>query len=142
MPWRRSATLRFARLNALAGTDIPADDAADILERLGFAIGNRGRDHVTVAVPPWRNDVAADTRLDQFSELEDERFLRATEGAGLIEPEADLIEEVLRIRGLDTIPPVSLPGMAPVPVATLTPRQARAAMARRACWPPAAWRNA
>jgi phenylalanyl-tRNA synthetase beta chain len=130
-PWHRNATLRFARLNALAGTDIPPDDATAILQRLGFAVENHDRDQVTVSVPPWRNDVAADTKLDQFPKLEDERSMRATEGAGLIEPEADLIEEVLRIRGLDTIPPLSLPGMAPVPVATLTPRQTRTAVARR-----------
>ena len=42
----------------------------------------------------------------------------------MIEPECDLIEEVLRLRGLDAVPPVSLPRAAPVPPATLTPRQA------------------
>ncbi|HEX5327203.1 MAG TPA: phenylalanine--tRNA ligase subunit beta, partial [Acetobacteraceae bacterium] len=52
-------------------------------------------------------------------------------GCALIEPECDLIEEVLRLRGLDTIPPVSLPRAAPVPLPTLTPRQTRAALARR-----------
>ncbi|MEO8714505.1 MAG: phenylalanine--tRNA ligase subunit beta, partial [Acetobacteraceae bacterium] len=45
--------------------------------------------------------------------------------------ECDLIEEVLRLRGLDAIPPVSLPRAAPVPVAVLTPPQARAALVRR-----------
>ena len=129
--WRRTASLRFARLDALAGDTVPPDDAAAILERLGFAMESREPDRVTVSVPPWRNDVAADTKLDQFPQLEEDRFLRATEGAGLIEPEADLIEEVLRIRGLDTIPPLSLPGMSPVPLATLTPRQARTALGRR-----------
>jgi phenylalanyl-tRNA synthetase beta chain len=129
--WRRQANLRFARLDGLAGTAIPPDDASAILQRLGFTVDARTPEHVTVSVPPWRNDVAADTKLDQHPDLDEQRFMRATEGAGLIEPEADLIEEVLRIRGLDTIPPLSLPGMAPVPVATLTPRQSRAALARR-----------
>jgi phenylalanyl-tRNA synthetase beta chain len=50
----------------------------------------------------------------------------------VIEPECDLIEEVLRLKGLDAVPPVSLPRMAPVPVATLTPKQQRTALVRRA----------
>ena len=47
------------------------------------------------------------------------------------EPEADLVEEVLRLRGLDSIPAVSMPAMSPVPLATYTPRQVRTATARR-----------
>jgi phenylalanyl-tRNA synthetase beta chain len=48
-----------------------------------------------------------------------------------MEAECDLIEEVLRLRGLDAVPPVSLPRAAPVPGQTLTPRQSRAGLARR-----------
>ena len=38
---------------------------------------------------------------------------------------------MLRLRGLDAVPPVSLPRTAPVPLPTLTPRQQRAALVRR-----------
>ncbi len=38
---------------------------------------------------------------------------------------------MLRLRGLDAVPAVSLPQPGPVPVATLTPRQKRTALARR-----------
>ncbi|HYZ32571.1 MAG TPA: phenylalanine--tRNA ligase subunit beta, partial [Crenalkalicoccus sp.] len=55
----------------------------------------------------------------------------AAEGCAEVEPEADLVEEVLRIRGLDRVPPASLPVASPVPAPALTPRQARAALARR-----------
>jgi phenylalanyl-tRNA synthetase beta chain len=48
-----------------------------------------------------------------------------------MEQECDLVEEVLRIKGLDDIAPVSLPGRPPIPLATLTPRQSRTAMIRR-----------
>ena len=48
-----------------------------------------------------------------------------------IEAECDLLEEVLRLHGLDAITPVSLPHAGAVPVPTLTPRQSRAALARR-----------
>ena len=41
------------------------------------------------------------------------------------------MEEVLRIHGLDRVPPVSMPALAAVAAATLTPRQAREALARR-----------
>ena len=56
---------------------------------------------------------------------------KAAEGCAEIEPECDLVEEVLRLRGLDAVPPVSLPRASPVPLATLTPQQVRAALARR-----------
>ena len=129
--WQRSATLRFERLAGLGGSDVPPDDAVKMLQRLGFTVEQRSSDSVTVAVPSWRNDVAAPIALDQAANLDPERARAAAEGCAMIEPEADLVEEVLRIQGLDTIPPVSLPRAAPVPAPTLTPRQARAALARR-----------
>ncbi|HEX5326540.1 MAG TPA: phenylalanine--tRNA ligase subunit beta, partial [Acetobacteraceae bacterium] len=108
--WRRSATLRFARLAQFGGADVPPDEAVSALERLGFAVERRDAAHVTVAVPSWRNDVAArGDALEQGPELEPAAAAAAAEGCALIEPECDLIEEVLRLRGLDTIPPVSLP---------------------------------
>ncbi len=129
--WRRDASMRFERLAGLAGADVPAGDAVAILERLGFVVRSQDASQVTVAVPPWRGDIAGDSRIDHDNRLDPEHAVRVTEGAALIEPEVDLIEEVLRIRGLDTIAPLSLPPLAAVPVATLTPRQTRSALARR-----------
>jgi phenylalanyl-tRNA synthetase beta chain len=129
--WRRQGTMHFARLSGLAGAAVPSDDAVRILENLGFEVQSLDTDQVTVAVPPWRNDIAGDTKLDQSGDIEPARAMRATEGAALMEPEIDLIEEVLRIRGLDTIVPVSLPALSAVPQAVLTPRQTRTALARR-----------
>jgi phenylalanyl-tRNA synthetase beta chain len=60
-----------------------------------------------------------------------DRAAAASAGCAEVEPEVDLIEEILRLRGLDTIPPQSLPRLAAVPAATLTPRQTRASLARR-----------
>jgi phenylalanyl-tRNA synthetase beta chain len=48
-----------------------------------------------------------------------------------MEPECDLVEEVLRLGGLDAVPAVSLPVASPVPRAALSPKQTRAALARR-----------
>ncbi len=129
--WQRDATLRFARLSGLGGLDMPADDAVASLERLGFTVRARSAESVTVAVPSWRNDIAARTELDPSPTLSAERIAAASQGRDAIEPECDLIEEVLRLRGLDTVPPVSLPAPGAIPAATLTPRQARTALARR-----------
>ncbi len=129
--WRRRASMRFERIAGLGGADIPAADAVAILERLGFTVQSQDAKQVTVSVPSWRSDVAGDSRVDHNTLLDADHAMRVTEGAALIEPEVDLIEEVLRIRGLDTIAPVSLPGVNAVPSATLTPRQARTALARR-----------
>jgi phenylalanyl-tRNA synthetase beta chain len=129
--WQRDATMRFVRLSELGGSDVPADEAVDALERLGFAVRARDAASVTVAVPPWRNDVAAPIVLDQAPSLDPARAAAAAEGCAAVEAECDLIEEVLRLRGLDAVPPVSLPRAAPVPLPTLTPAQVRTALARR-----------
>ncbi len=129
--WQREATLRFDRLETLGGLAVPPHDAMASLERLGFAVRRRGNDSVTVAVPSWRNDVAAPGALDQAPALLPEQALAAAAGCREMEPEADLVEEVLRLRGLDAVPPVSMPPTSPVPLATTTPRQVRAAIARR-----------
>jgi phenylalanyl-tRNA synthetase beta chain len=84
-----------------------------------------------VSVPSWRNDVAAPIHLEQAPGLPPERARAAAEGCAAVEPECDLVEEVLRIRGLHRVPPVSLPVATPVPRPSLTPKQARTALARR-----------
>jgi phenylalanyl-tRNA synthetase beta chain len=129
--WRRTATMRFRRVAELGGSDIPPEEAVTSLERLGFKVQARDAEAVTVAVPSWRNDIAGPIVLAQDSALPADRAARAAEGCAIIEPECDLIEEVLRLRGLDAVPPVSLPRVTPVPRATLTPRQQREALARR-----------
>ena len=141
--WERSATLRFARLAELGGSKVLPEEAVAILERLGFVANHRDDTSITVAVPPWRNDIAQaggnarailDPRggiLTQPSDLPAERAATAAAGCAVIEPEADLVEEVLRIRGLDAIAPISLPTASSVPAPALTPRQARQGLARR-----------
>lgn len=129
--WQREATMRFARIASFGGSDIPADEAVASLERLGFGVRRRDAASVTVAVPSWRNDVAAAIALDQSPDLDPAKAAAAAEGCETIEPENDLIEEVLRLRGLDAVPAISLPQSGPVPAVTLTPRQKRTALARR-----------
>jgi phenylalanyl-tRNA synthetase beta chain len=129
--WQRSATLRFERIAGLGGSDIPPDEAVASLERLGFAVQSRDEHRVTVAVPSWRNDVAAQIVLDQAETLDPAIASKAAAGCAEIEPECDLVEEVLRLRGLDAVPPVSLPRVSPVPLATLTPKQVRSELVRR-----------
>lgn len=129
--WQRSATMRFERIAGFGGSDIPADEAVDSLQRLGFGVLSRNDDSVTVAVPSWRNDVAAAITLDQSPLLDAAKAAAAAEGCAAVEAENDLIEEVLRLRGLDAVPAVSLPRESPVPATTLTARQQRTALARR-----------
>jgi phenylalanyl-tRNA synthetase beta chain len=127
--WQRQARLRFARIAAFGGSSITAPEAVASLERLGFAVQEEDADSVSVAVPSWRNDVAQPQSLDQAPELPHAQA--AAEGAAEIEPEVDLIEEVLRLKGLDAIAAVSLPVRAAVPTAAMTPRQTRTVLARR-----------
>jgi phenylalanyl-tRNA synthetase beta chain len=129
--WRRTATLRFARIAGLGGLDLSPDEAVARLERLGFAVAARDDASVTVHVPSWRNDVAAPILLDQAPGLDAARAAKAAEGCAAVEGECDLLEEVLRLGGLDAIPAVSLPALGAVPLPSLDAKQVRGNLARR-----------
>ena len=76
-------------------------------------------------MPSWRNDIAARIAARSVAGAVDPAHAaKAAEGCAAIEPEDDLVEEVLRLRGLDAVPPVRCRALAPVPPATLTPRAA------------------
>jgi phenylalanyl-tRNA synthetase beta chain len=98
-PWSETA-----RLTGLA---IPTQEAARILEKLGFDIvrtpGNADRTYITP--PTWRPD---------------------------IEGKADLVEEIIRIAGVDRVPSVAMPRPSEIAVGVLTPLQRRTQTARRA----------
>jgi phenylalanyl-tRNA synthetase beta chain len=126
--WRRQASLRFERLKTFGGADVFPDEAVASLEKLGFSMYRRDGAHVVMDVPSWRNDIAQAPALDQ---RETPNAANAAAGAAEIEPENDLIEDVLRLRGLDSITPVSLPVPAGIPAPILTPKQARTSLARR-----------
>ena len=137
--WQREATLRFERIAGLGGSGVPAEAAVNSLERLGFGIVARDAAEVTVSVPSWRNDIASSrsayraggTELTQEPGIDPARARAAAEGADAVEAECDLLEEVLRLEGLDAIPAVSLPAEGRLPLPALTPRQSRTALARR-----------
>ena len=70
--------LREARINALVGATIPLADAKKILTNLGFQVSPGADAHeLDVATPTHRPDIGG---------------------------EADLIEEIVRVRGLDSVP--------------------------------------
>ena len=129
--WRREATLRFARLRDFGGSDIAPDAAIARLAALGFGVGRRDADRVTVSVPPWRNDVAGATPLEPAPAIATARARELGAVAVAMEAECDLVEEVLRLGGLDAIAPVSLPPLAAVPRPALGEAAVRNALARR-----------
>lgn len=83
-----------ARCAGLAGVAVPEDRQQHILQRLGFTV-TRG-DVWRVAVPSWRRDI---------------------DGA------ADIVEEVIRIEGLDHVPSTPLPRTPGVARPTATAEQ-------------------
>ncbi len=88
----------------LSGLDVPRPEAKVILEDLGFRTAGSG-DRVKVAPPSWRPDV---------------------------EGKADLVEEIIRIHGVDRIAPQPLPRIeAAVAKPVLTPLQKRTRLAKR-----------
>jgi phenylalanyl-tRNA synthetase beta chain len=100
VPVARPAPLRLRsqRLDALLGVPVPFAEATGILERLGFAVSTDATgDAATVVTPTHRPDIAG---------------------------EADLIDEVMRIRGVDGIPSV-LPAIRPQAPRTTGETEAR-----------------
>ena len=98
----RSVAFRPERVRTLGGLDVGADEQAAILGRLGFAV-ERGEPW-QVSVPSWRRDV---------------------------DGEADIVEEVVRIAGLDRVSPAPLPGEPGVARAILTSAQRIERVVRR-----------
>lgn len=93
----------YARVARLSGIAIGDDEITAILEALGCTIAGKPNT-AKVTVPTWRPDM---------------------HGA------ADLVEEVVRIAGLDRIPATPLPRMYGVTSAVLTDKQKRARRTRR-----------
>jgi len=94
----------YAEIKRLSGVDILPAEANVTLKSLGFWISGSG-DTVKVAAPSWRPD---------------------------IEGKADLVEEVVRIIGLDRVPFTPLPRTGTVGQKVLTTGQIRRSKARRA----------
>src|SRR6476646_8181054 len=91
----QSVRLRSARVTKLIGVEVPEDEARGILERLGFAVSEATPGEWDVRVPYWReNDVYR---------------------------EADVIEEIARVYGLDKVP-TTLPARRAA-IGRLTPEQ-------------------
>lgn len=101
--WKRSYAFRPSRVAGLGGLDVPEAESVSILETLGFIVAKAG-EAISVSPPSWRWDVHG---------------------------EADLVEEVLRVKGFDNIPAVSLPREQTIPTPVLTLKQRRRATARR-----------
>jgi phenylalanyl-tRNA synthetase beta chain len=102
--WRRRYVLRSERPLTLGGLDVPPEDSASILSALGFAVERQADGSLAVEPPSWRGD---------------------------IEGEADLVEEVLRVRGYDQIPAIPLDRDTALSRPSLTPAQRRAELVRR-----------
>lgn len=92
------------RAESLGGLAVAPDRQAEILEKLGFSV-DRGASAWQVSVPSWRRDVIGS---------------------------ADLVEEVLRIEGLDKLPSTPLPRAPGVARPTATAEQLIERKARRA----------
>jgi phenylalanyl-tRNA synthetase beta chain len=92
-------------ISRLAGLDVEPAQATMILERLGFTVEKHGDAGARISVPSWRPD---------------------------IEGKADIVEEVVRLIGVDNVPSTPLPRAEGVAPPVLTMMQKRARNARRA----------
>lgn len=106
--WRRTLHLRPSRVAGLGGLDVPLDEQVRILRRLGCAVETGARhdseEDLAVVPPSWRAD---------------------------IEGEADLVEEVLRVRGYDDIPAVPMPRLVATTKPSVTPAQRMPGLVKR-----------
>ncbi|KAF2991306.1 phenylalanine--tRNA ligase subunit beta [Methylocystis sp. MJC1] len=95
----------WSETQRLAGVDVTQAEATAILERLGFTVEKTGTERANITAPTWRPD---------------------------IEGKADIVEEIVRIYGVDNVPSTPLPRAEGVAAAVLTLMQKRARNARRA----------
>ena len=100
---KRTINFDFGRIARLTGLELKDSEIKSILERLGCSLEAKGK-AVKVTVPTWRPDILGT---------------------------ADLVEEVVRIAGLDRVPSTPLPRNSGVARPVLTESQRRARRARR-----------
>ena len=100
----KTVSFPVSEVRRLTGLDVPKAESLDILSRLGFGPQGSG-DVVDVTVPSWRPDV---------------------------DGKADLVEEVMRIHGVDKIAPAPLSSHDAVNGKILTTLQIRTRAAKRA----------
>ncbi|MGE0288569.1 MAG: phenylalanine--tRNA ligase subunit beta [Bradyrhizobium sp.] len=100
----RAIDFPVSEVKRLAGLDVPLTEVKRILARLGFMVVGSGP-VVKVAVPSWRSDVHG---------------------------KADIVEEVVRIIGVDKVPETPFGRGEEARKSVLTPMQQRTRRARRA----------
>ena len=94
----------YSEVKRLTGLEVSTEESNVILTRLGFKVSGSG-ERVSVAVPSWRPDV---------------------------DGKADLVEEVMRIHGVDNIKPAPLESHVAINGKILTTLQIRTRVAKRA----------
>jgi phenylalanyl-tRNA synthetase beta chain len=94
----------LSEFKRLAGLTVPLNEMRRVLERLGFFVAGQG-ERVRIAVPSWRPDV---------------------------EGKADIVEEVVRILGVERVPSTPFDRGAAPRKPVLTPIQVRTRKAKRA----------
>ncbi len=99
---RGAIPFRPERVKTLGGMNLPADEMAKVLVRLGCAVAVES-ERLMVTPPSWRGDISA---------------------------EHDLVEEVLRVVGYDAVPAVPMPRL-PMPRIALSDAQRRRGWMRR-----------
>jgi len=94
----------LSELKRLGGVEVPFPEVRSVLDRLGFLVAGRDKS-VKIAVPSWRPDVHG---------------------------KADIVEEVIRIIGVDRVPSAPFPRGDNPRKPILTPLQLRTRKAKRA----------
>lgn len=100
----RTVSFPYSEVKRLVGVDVAADRSEQILSALGFGVQSQD-ETAEVSVPSWRPD---------------------------IEGKADLVEEVMRVFGVNNIEPQPLPRLDGVGARILTTLQSRTRQAKRA----------
>ena len=101
--WRRVIDFDPAYVARLGGVEVAKSETISILKRLGFVVAESSP--LKVTPPSWRSDVSG---------------------------KADLVEEVVRMHGINHVPSTALTRASAVAKATLTPAQRRTRAVRRA----------
>jgi phenylalanyl-tRNA synthetase beta chain len=117
--WQRSINLRADRCKNFGGLDVPVGEQEKLLKAVGCAVKIKGN-VLEVTPPSWRPDMGGSEGS------------RGAQNGPQHEGEADCVEEILRLKSYESIPPVSLPADKTLKqVSGLGPAQQRREITRR-----------
>lgn len=121
----------FSEVKRLTGLDVPGEESRRILERLGFGVSAAYHEEVFGSGPPAAIGTVAEQNVRRMPDA-GHAEITVPSWRPDVEGKADLVEEVMRIHGVEKIAPQPMTAHGAVNAKILTTLQVRTRSAKRA----------